>query len=705
MNVLTTLAASEVSLFDVNSWWWAIQKGLYWIVAAIQDAYNYLVGITPVSNSADKPDTNISGDVLFNLFSDSRVTRIWLGFMIFAAVFLIIFLIIGFIKVHFKNEDQLASRGKMLSKSFGAFLTMLFLPMIMFVAVYFVGFLFQFISAAMNAAIGTTGGDTEIANIIHNICIPLEAGIKPGETVTFWNIPYHVLEDAGINSDYNYVLGMLTSGIMVYVLITICLTLVERLIDVIGLYLIGPFTLSRCPLDDGNSFNLWKDLVITRLLSAGGIIIFMYLYFLLMGNMLNWFAPLQTDSSRETIAKNMVKIFFVIGGAFSAKKGALMVAQMISQNAGIAEGMSQSQSLHMLSSGLAIGSRALFGAMSGIGRGALMAGRGGAAAGGSALRGAMAGAGGANVPVKAGDGGIIGGAPGTVGGDNGAASAAPMLARNAAAPVAAAAGMAGGGYGGGASGNAGGANIPATASDGAIMTGGADVTAQPGAVADGAYGNGDAGIGGAFQNPYLPGKAGEIARTNRGFASAREAMLYSGFSGALGYGIAKGVGGLTSAVGRAGAAIGSKIKAAYGKTDFAQNRAALKDAKAKGREAQISKKRTEKGVKGVMRQSARETNKLTPKNRDSANYDYKMDKQLKRDYDRINKVNDKIQKKFGKSLQPFQIHELQNQANKHRMDQLDKKLKKFQSLSSNGDALTKRFDAYKNASTNRGGKQ
>lgn len=161
MNVLTTLAASEVSLFDVNSWWWAIQKGLYWIVAAIQDAYNYLVGITPVSNSADKPDTNISGDVLFNLFSDSRVTRIWLGFMIFAAVFLIIFLIIGFIKVHFKNEDQLASRGKMLSKSFGAFLTMLFLPMIMFVAVYFVGFLFQFISAAMNAAIGTTGGDTD----------------------------------------------------------------------------------------------------------------------------------------------------------------------------------------------------------------------------------------------------------------------------------------------------------------------------------------------------------------------------------------------------------------------------------------------------------------------------------------------------------------------------------------------------------------
>lgn len=693
MNVLTTLAASEVSLFDVNSWWWAIQKGLYWIVAAIQDAYNYLVGITPVSNSADKPDTNISGDVLFNLFSDSRVTRIWLGFMIFAAVFLIIFLIVGFIKVHFKNEDQLASRGKMLSKSFGAFLTMLFLPMIMFVAVYFVGFLFQFLSAAMNAAIGTTGGDTEIANIIHNICIPIEAGIKDGATVTYWNISYHELELAGINTDYNYVLGMLTSGIMVYVLITICLTLVERLIDVIGLYLIGPFTLSRCPLDDGNSFSLWKDLVLTRLLSAGGIIIFMYLYFLLMGNMLNWFAPLGTDSSREVIAKNMVKIFFVIGGAFSAKKGALMVAQMISQNAGIAEGMSQSQSMHMLSSGLAIGSRALFGAMSGIGRGALMAGRGGGAAGGNAIRGAMAGEGGANVPVQAGDGGIIGGVPGSAGGDNGAFSSAPMSAGNSVAPVAAAAGMSGGG----GIGYAGGANIPASPSDGAIMAGGADAISQPSTLSESGYGYGGA-IGSAFQNPNMPGKAGEIARTNRGFASAREALLYSGFSGAIGYGVARGVRGLTSTVGRAGSAIKSKISTAYGRTDFAQNRAALKDAKAMGREASVNKKHAEKGVKGVLRQSTREVDKFTPKNRNArSNYDYKMDKQLQRDYDRINKVNDKIEKKFGKTLQPFQVQELQNQANKHRMDQLDKKMKKFQNISANADALTKRFDSYKNA--------
>lgn len=34
MGLTTALMASEVSLFDMNSWWWAIVKGVYWVINA-----------------------------------------------------------------------------------------------------------------------------------------------------------------------------------------------------------------------------------------------------------------------------------------------------------------------------------------------------------------------------------------------------------------------------------------------------------------------------------------------------------------------------------------------------------------------------------------------------------------------------------------------------------------------------------------------
>lgn len=692
MSLMSILSASEVSLFDVNSWWWTIQKGLYWVIDAIQGAYNYLVGITPVNNTADAPNPDMMGDLLFSLFNDNRITWVWGTFMIFAVMLLLIFLVIGLVKVHFKNEDQLASRGKMVGKSFGAFFTMLVLPMIMFIAIFFVGYLMQFLAAAMNLALGNESGDMSIANIIHQICLPETLDPNDAKLLSSWDIDYSKLESYGVNSTYNYVLGMLSSGILIYVLITVCLTLVERLIDVVGLYLLAPFTLSRAPLDDGNSFNLWKDLVITRMISAGGIIIFMYLYFLLMGNVLTWFEPIATDSSTAVIAKNMVKILFVIGGAFSAKKGALMIAQMVSQNAGIAEGMSQQQSMQMLSSGLAMGSRALFTAMSGIGRGALMAAGGASNVGAAAARSTMANAGGAKIPANTGDGNVSGasrggqsgsaptseatpgGAPGGAPGGNGGEGrfmpgqgADPLSGANSSQQAQAPTGD---------------ANIPVNAgNDGGLPGESSQSFGGEAQNSNSGFSEGSS----AFQNPNLPGKAGEIARVNRGFGSAREAMLYGGMSGLAGYGLAKGIGAVASVISRGSSALGGKIKSAYAKTDFAKNRAAMKEARGIAKGVKQEKKASEKQQKREKRQN----DKIMPKDMTES----QMKKSLDRDQARVDRVNAKIQKKYGK-LGGSVVERMQAQANRHRLDLMDAKIKKFKSNSNVSDALSKKFEEY-----------
>ncbi len=495
----TALLASEVSLFDPFSWFFAINKGVYWIINAMESAYGYLAGIKPISNSADMDTGGAEevGDILLGNFRDSRIQQVYFWFLIFATIILALALAIGMIKACFVQDDQLGARRKMIEKSIGAFLLMILLPIIIYIGVVATGALFRFVQGVMLKAIGNDSGG--IAQSLHEACLPqgYDANCKylidpdTGE----W-LSYNTLSSTGDNGDYQYFLGMIAGGILVYVLLAICTSLVERLIEVVFFYLIGPFVLARTPLDDGGSFKLWKDIIIAKLLSAGGVILCMYLYLLLLGNINAWFTPQWSEPAIEYVSKTMVRVFFVIGGAFAVKKGALSIAQVISSNTGISEGMSQGQSLHMLSSGLRLGM--------GIAKGAL----GGAMMG---MRTSMANAG--------------GGAKNFLANRTGGSGGAGMLP------------TAGNDAIGKAARSSGGAS-PMSAVAGGKSGGGAMPSAMPGADA---ISSASGGGGNAFLNPFAGGAEGQLARVagGGGGGSMRQAFMYGGVSGAAGAGLAK----------------------------------------------------------------------------------------------------------------------------------------------------------------------
>lgn len=497
----TALLASEVSLFDPFSWFFAINKGVYWIINAMEQAYDYLAGIKPISNSAnvDTGGADQVGDILLGNIRDSRITQVYFWFLIIAVIILGIGLAIGMIKACFIQDDQLGARRKMLEKSIGAFLIMIFLPLIIYIAVVATGALFRYVQGVMLKALGNDSGG--IAQSLHEACLPqgydddVKYILKDGE----W-LSYTKLADTGANNDYQYFLGMIAGGIIIYVLLAICTSLVERLIEVVFFYLIGPFVLARTPLDDGGSFKLWKDIVIAKLLSAGGVILCMYLYLLLLKNINAWFTPTGSDDATEYVAKTLVRIFFIIGGAFAVKKGALSIAQVISSNTGISEGMSQGQSLHMLSSGLRLGM--------GIAKGAL----GGAMMG---MRTSMANAGGGAKNLLANRTGGTGGA-----------GMLPTAGQDAIGKAAR---------------SGGGASPLSAAAGGRSGGGGAMPSAMPGADAISSAASG--GGGNAFLNPFAGGAQGQLARATGGGGggggSMRQAFMYGGVSGAAGAGLAK----------------------------------------------------------------------------------------------------------------------------------------------------------------------
>lgn len=692
MGLLTALLASEVSLFDMNSWWWAICKGMYWVINCIEEAYGYLVGLKTISNNAGSDAPQEVSDILFLNITNSAVQQAFLYFFIAAAGILLIFLAIGMIKASFQDNDQLASRGKMVEKSFQAFFIMLLLPVIMYVGVVACGAFIRLISSIMQTTLHTEGAS--IAENIHQTCLPV--GIENASEI-HWNCTYDTLKSAQIfnekgdfvntvNNEYQYVLAMLASGILIYVLIAICTSLVERLIEVVFFYLIGPFVLARTPLDDGGSFKLWKDIIIAKMLSAAGVIISMYLYFILMQNINSWFVPAAGDNDATIMAKGMVRILFCIGGAFASKKGALSIAQVISSNTGISEGMSQGQSLHMLSSGLNLGMSAIRGGMMGF----AMAGKAGGGGTTAALRGATSGNGKFSAPPNTSD---------KLGAANLQASGASS-ARTLAAAGAGAIAQGGVGAGSASTFAAAGGGAGAVAQGGAIAAGGgAGAIAHGGGTGGGAASmidnagnasganyaggessaaNADSGDGGqanaesawtkgVLDNPNAPGNLGKLNQARAAGGGLTSAFLYGG--GLIGGAISAGAYLTRKAVGLAT----KPIKWGAKKIGGAINKSRPVQA-AKGRAVELK----EKGKAGIENMKQQRTAKKADKLNSS------LDKLI----DKVNAREMKIDKRYG-GLGSESVNKIKQAQLSSQVRSIDKRVKK---LTSAGVANTNVLD-------------
>ena len=128
--------------------------------------------------------------------------------------------------------------------------------------------------------------------------------------------------------DIDFFTGIIGSLTILVMFVISSITLIQRLFDIVLLYLISPISVSTIPADDGNRFKLWKEMMISKVLSAYGIILSMNLFFIII-------PQVQTISFFANDFKNgIMKILFLIGGAFAVTKANLVVAQLTGNTAG-----------------------------------------------------------------------------------------------------------------------------------------------------------------------------------------------------------------------------------------------------------------------------------------------------------------------------------------------------------------------------------
>lgn len=337
----------------ICSLFYGMFSGICLLIDFIKTIFYKLCGIETVEIDGEQ------GDLLSNLLESDIIKRVFLTIFIIGFILLIMFTIIAIIKSNYQEKQNWKT---VLSKTGQAFFIMLLIPFTVLVGVMLTNTVMSSINQAMNVypsnGQGTIGGQFLIT-IGHDAYKGLidqstaEAMFVSGE-LNYAKLS--VVKQYYDITELNYVIGLLGSLVMLVMFVISAITFVQRIFDIVLLYIISPVSISTIPLDEGNRFKVWKDMLISKILSAYGIILVMNLFFLIIPQVY------QIKFFDNSFQNGVVYILFLIGGSFAVTKASRVISQLTGAPA---TGGEMAQMIYNIRSALAF-TRATKGVVNGI---------------------------------------------------------------------------------------------------------------------------------------------------------------------------------------------------------------------------------------------------------------------------------------------------------------------------------------------------
>jgi hypothetical protein len=138
----------------------------------------------------------------------------------------------------------------------------------------------------------------------------------------------------------NFFVGIASALVILILFALAAIRFVQRLFDVVLLYIISPVSISTIPADDGQRYKIWKEMLISKVLGAYGIILSINLFFLIIPqvNRITFFS--------NSFQNGIVGLLFIIGGAFAVTKAQMVIAQLTGDNAGAQEAQQMLAGIH-----------------------------------------------------------------------------------------------------------------------------------------------------------------------------------------------------------------------------------------------------------------------------------------------------------------------------------------------------------------------
>ena len=337
----------------ICSLFYGMFSGICLLIDFIKTIFYKLCGIETVEIEGEQ------GDLLSNLLESDIIKRVFLTIFIIGFILLIVFTILAIIKSNYQEKQNWKT---VLSKTGQAFIIMLLIPFTVIIGVMLTNTIMSSINQAMNvypsSGQGSIGGQFLIT-IGHDAYKGLidqsqaEAMFVSGE-LNYAKLS--VVKQYYDITELNYVIGLLGSLVMLIMFVISAITFVQRIFDIVLLYIISPVSISTIPLDEGNRFKVWKDMLISKILSAYGIILVMNLFFLIIPQVY------QIQFFDNSFQNGVVYILFLIGGSFAVTKASRVISQLTGAPA---TGGEMAQMIYNIRSALAF-TRATKGVVNGI---------------------------------------------------------------------------------------------------------------------------------------------------------------------------------------------------------------------------------------------------------------------------------------------------------------------------------------------------
>lgn len=127
----------------------------------------------------------------------------------------------------------------------------------------------------------------------------------------------------------DYIVGYTATILTIILMLGATLTFIRQCVDLLMLYLVSPFFSATIALDGGAKFKKWRELFIAKFFVGFGTIFSIQLFLMLM--------PFYTSDllvfSQDVTMNNCIKLFFILGGAWSIFKGKTLIMEILSPDA------------------------------------------------------------------------------------------------------------------------------------------------------------------------------------------------------------------------------------------------------------------------------------------------------------------------------------------------------------------------------------
>lgn len=329
------------------------------LIDYMESVFDIFIGIDEVTYHAGAGKV-VRGSLLDVLLQQDTVSTIFWALTLGGLGIAMMLTIYGVAKsafdLDFENKRPVSKVLTAMMKTFVQFFTV---PFFVYFIVKLAAVILQGISYLLNQGNNTTLGRIlfMIASLdaakdtnynVSTSKLKITLGTSPKDTVRY---PFYSLDAANAKdygdisavmekfdlSNFDYLVGAIAAIFLFFTLAVCLIKFVQRIFEVILLYIVSPYFVSTIPLDDGEKFGKWREMFVGKCFSGFGSAIGMRLYLMVCPMIMSDTIDFGASGEMDYI----MKLFFLAGGAWAVFKSGPMLTNLLSFQAGQDESTTQ----------------------------------------------------------------------------------------------------------------------------------------------------------------------------------------------------------------------------------------------------------------------------------------------------------------------------------------------------------------------------